>query len=166
MDRLRLRLPVAMAAVALVIVACTSSASAPTATTPDAIEARITYTPAGCLGVGLEAIAEAGATSIVVENQSDATVYFEPGRLLDGKGFEAFAEHGAQEQARHGRGEPLAGPPSFIERSEGLDVAAGATGALAVPTTPGTYGIACVVFDVADGPPVNAFVVGPLEIPG
>lgn len=158
------RLPAsrALLLVALVVAAC----AAPSTSTETADAPRITFTPSGCVSVGLDAIGAASVDAIAVENQSETLVYFEPGRLLDGTGFDAFATHASEEQARHASGEALAGPPAFIERLEGLDVQPGSTGELPVPTTPGTYGVACVVFDDPDGPPTNAFVVGPVEIPG
>lgn len=99
---------------------------------------------------------------ITVTNDSTKVVFFELGKAEDAAEFEEFRLYMQAEHERGTAGEPLLGPPAFIDRGASRTVQPGATDRFLGPTLIGVYGVACA--PQADGIPVDAYLVGPLKV--
>ncbi len=89
-------------------------------------------------------------------------MFFELGKAEDAAEFEEFRLYVQAEHERATAGEPLLGPPAFIDRGASRTVQPGATDRFLGPTLIGVYGVACA--PQADGIPVDAYLVGPLKV--
>jgi hypothetical protein len=107
------------------------------------------------------AMVSAGTVVLGLENESSGQFDADLWLLNSGHSYEELAAHIAEEQRRADAGEPGLGHPDFATLVAEASVAAG-RGRLTSRLAPGTYGIACILFE--GGEPVRILAGGSFTI--
>lgn len=104
---------------------------------------------------------DAGTVVLGLENRSSGQFDADLWLLNPGHAFDELAAHIAEEQRRWDAGEPGLGHPTFATLVAEASVTA-EHGLLASRLEPGTYGVACILFE--GGQPVHIWAAGPFTI--
>ncbi len=128
------------------------------------VEAVATATGDACTltGLGDPLPADAGAMLTVV-NDTDVVVLFQTTWALPDHTFADVQAYFVAEHERALAGETLQGQPTMAQGGALREVQPGSTGEFLQPTTPGTYGIACVHHD-GQSIAIDAYLTEPFEV--